>query len=104
MIENRNNSLLPVEPVAAAAALKYAALVVAPVGDAVVNSQILPWDPPHASPQIELVSFGPCHLALPSASHYIVAPSKPGEQLAAASVVVLFAVVAIVAFGDCSRL
>lgn len=103
MTENRKNSLLPVEPAVVAAALKNAALVVAPVGDAVVNSQILPWGPP-ASPRIELVSFGPCHLALPSASHYIVVPSRPGEQLAAAFVVELIAVAAIVAFGDCSRL
>lgn len=100
----RNNYLPPaVEPAAVAPALMCAALVVALVEDAVVNSQILP-SGPHASPQTGLVSFGPCHLELPSASRYIVEPSRPGEQLAAAFDVVLFAVAVIVAIEGCSRL
>lgn len=59
-----------------------------------------------ASHYIELGSFGSSHLASQPQAwlRYIAGPSRPAGQLVAAGVVVASAVVAFVAFEDCSRL
>lgn len=101
------------EHVAAAAAVALYSNCAEPaaglVGDAVVNSQIWP-SGLRASQRTEPVISVPSPVASPSAfhspaSHCIVVPSEPGEQLAAAFDVVASAVVAfVVAIEDCSRL